>query len=129
MDNQRREWLLDEARQLCDKLEPVVSDCGCLLSIYGSTVRKGRGRDLDVILVPKRVSIVPSIVVDMIKRELGAKTLGEPEKSLFADHCELLLLPDGHLLDIQVRLSRDRMDALDMYERYGGNFENRRFET
>jgi hypothetical protein len=116
-------WTIKEAQQLCDRLEDVVSRYGFLLSIYGSTVRKGIGRDLDVIIVQKYTYAIPKVVCEAIKLELSASTVGKPEKSMFADHCELLLLPDGRMLDIQVRLSRNRIDALEMYEQYGATYE------
>lgn len=114
---QRRGWTLEEASQFCSKYEELASHYGLLLSIYGSTVRMGKGRDLDIILSQKRVGIFPEAFIAELKSRISAITISGPEASLFAEHCELLLLPDGRMLDIQVRKSRNQMDALDLYER------------
>lgn len=110
----RQPWTLDQVSALCDDLEDVVSRHGFLLSVYGSTLRKGCGRDLDLILCQKRCGAVPAYVIEAVKRHLDAELL-VLEGSLFAEKCALLLMPDGHLLDIQVRMSPIR-DALDLYE-------------
>lgn len=109
----RQPWTLDQASALCDDLEDVVSHHGFLLSVYGSTLRKGHGRDLDIILSQKRCGTAPAYVIDAVKRHLNAKVL-VLEESLFAEKCALLLMPDGHVLDIQVRMSPIR-DAYDLY--------------
>lgn len=111
---ERKPWTLDQVRALCDDLEPVVSRCGFLLTVYGSTLRKGRGRDLDLILCQKRIGATPAYVLRDVREHLKAEQIGEVEESLFAEKCVLLLMPDGHLLDIQVRMSPIR-DAYDLY--------------
>jgi hypothetical protein len=107
----REHWTLLQAMSFCREIEGTVQRCGYMLSVYGSVMRNGHGRDLDIILVPWRGGAYPEFVCDAIKEHLKASRMVEPENSLFADRCELLMLPDGRLLDIQVRMTRDR-DAL-----------------
>ena len=95
-------------------MKPVVDRLGFLLSIYGSTVRRGRGRDLDVILCQKRVGASPEYALEEMQRHLKAVRIGKTESGLFTQLCSLLLMPDGHLLDVQVRMSSIR-DAYDLY--------------
>jgi hypothetical protein len=101
-------WTIQQAMEFAAAAEPTVSACGFLLSLYGSTMRRGHGRDLDVILVPKCSIAHPDDVLRAICGRFSAVLVGTQERSMFADKCALLHLPDGRLLDIQVRMGDPR---------------------
>ena len=115
-ESERRTWTLEDAQRFCNKWESFISHYGFLLSIYGSTVRNGVGRDLDVILCQKRIGASPERVLANWRQELQAQRIGESYEGIFTEKSEVFLLPDGHLIDIQVRMSGKRMDALSLYE-------------
>jgi len=109
----RKPWTLEEVRIFTDEFEPIVSHCGFLLTVYGSTIRKGIGRALDIILCQKRCGASPDYVLKTLKDHLKAEKIDESE-ALFAEKSVLFEMPDGHLLDVQVRMTPIR-DAYDLY--------------
>jgi len=111
-------WTLEQAAEVCAKLERIADQFGFLLSIYGSTVCKTVGRDLDIILCQKRTGATPLAVIQAIIYELRAEIVHPPKPSLFAEYGAVIRQPDGKLLDIQVRMSPIR-DAYDLYIKTG----------
>jgi len=108
-------WRIEEVPAIMTLLEPIASRCGFLISAYGSTVRRGEGRDLDLICVQKRIGVSPAMLLDGLAHELHGK-IEQESSSLFAELCGMIRLPDGRLVDVQIRLSRcGPQDAESMY--------------
>lgn len=114
---ERETWTLEKAGQLAAELEAVVSQLGWLLSIYGSVLRRGAGNDLDIILAQKFAPADPAHVLNAICQRINARFTGPAVPSMFADLTAQLELPDGRLLDVQVRLAhvRDTRHKMEMW--------------
>jgi hypothetical protein len=113
----RPRWSIEDVPNLLSQLESVGDRHGFLVSVYGSTVRLGSGRNLDLICVQKRTGVIPRYFLEDVAYHLRAK-IEQAESSLFAELCALLRLEDGRIIDMQVRLSRcGPQDAMEMYER------------
>lgn len=113
-----KRWTIQEAITFAAEAEATCSTAGFLLSLYGSTVRRGHGRDLDIILVPKCAIADADAVLRALCWRFNADVIGTPEPSMYADRCALLHLPSGALLDIQVRMGDPRR-AEAQWEKYG----------
>jgi len=112
------QWFIEDLPDFLNMVEPIASSNGFLLSAYGSTVRKGRGRDLDLIAVQARTGVTPKYFVEDLAKAVGGK-VKHVEASLFSELCALIQLPDGRLIDIQVRLSRcGPQNSMDIYQIY-----------
>ncbi len=104
MERPARTVTRDHAAACARFIEPVVGQRGFLVALYGSTLTYGRGRDIDLLLVPWRPTT--SAVIEDLLVFLDAK-LGGPPIALYRGAMGTTAVtfdsPTWGLVDIQIR--------------------------
>jgi len=106
-------WSLDEAIRFWLNAEHVLDNHGFLCGIYGSALH-GRGRDLDLLIIPKRINTSIEFAADALAFAADGK-LSEPYDGLMGTRSYILELRNGKFVDAQFYKSKDPRDAEDMY--------------
>lgn len=95
--------LLREALEVMERLEPITYAAGYTLALYGSTLWKGHGSDIDLVAVPWRGDALAGFLGLSLSRHgykrcyrAGGGGLGK---------CQAITLEDpitGYYIDLQV---------------------------
>lgn len=94
---------ITDACRIVAELAPVAEMTGYILALYGSTVRVGRGKDIDLIAVPWRHAARPDDLVSAIAAR-GFTHVGKPHHGLMGTHAQVLVEnATGLMVDLQVR--------------------------
>lgn len=103
------EWTLAEAIKTIRQLTPALEARGWLVAGYGSVFTEGHGRDLDLLVVPKRPGLRGIDAINRIQEIAGgaASILGLAE-GLMNSLSSIVTDEHNRLIDIQVRMVYER---------------------
>jgi hypothetical protein len=95
-------WTLDRALSFFRSITQPFQKAGWLVSLYGSVLIQGHGRDLDLIAVPWRPDANVMEAVDIIRNLYGA-TIEDDKEGIMGRSAIALKLMDESVVDIQFR--------------------------
>lgn len=74
----RPRWTFEEARPLLAALNDTVGPHGHGAMLYGSVLREGEGRDLDVMILPHRLDAAPMKSIGELLPQIGLSEVRGP---------------------------------------------------
>ena len=112
-------WSLVEALDFWNVAKVQLGSHGFLCGIYGS-VLEGQGRDLDLLIIPKRINTSIQFAAEDLATAHRAK-LSEAYEGIMGTRAYLLTLSSGHIVDLQFYKPRGPRDAEELYLSLGAD--------
>lgn len=100
--NVERPWDIGAAVAQFALMAETAEAHGYLLAVYGSVVKAGVGRDLDLLAVPKIVGAYPAGLIRAFVMRCGMTEIGPLEDGVAALSA-ILRSRDGRIVDLQIR--------------------------
>ncbi len=107
------QWTIKEAVEIVSQITPNLDRHGFLCGIYGSVLR-GTGRDLDLLVIPKRINTSIEFAMDEVKYLLDAEC-SKPYNGIMGIRAFILKMRSGKLIDIQFYLPSGPTGAEEMF--------------
>ena len=109
----QKRWTLADAIHLWKKIHVQLDAAGFLCGIYGS-VLEGEGRDLDLLIIPKRINTSAQRAAEQLAETTGG-TLGDAYDGIMGTQAYILMLANGQLVDLQFYKPRAPKDAEELF--------------
>lgn len=99
-------WTLQQAQSFLRAFTPEIEAAGYIVGLYGSVIRYGRGRDLDLMFSPtrpKRFRVAPGDVMSHFRLRYKDPTAIRPYQSPMGHEAWQLVFQSGKIVDCSFR--------------------------